>query len=70
MNETHAFYCIRCGNKGIPIVRNSASKREKGHLKRLYCVYCNKEVNHYECRDEQDVIDFRKKYEKGDFDGE
>lgn len=42
------FYCTQCGEKGIPIPRKGAHPREKGHLKKLYCIYCNKETNHVE----------------------
>lgn len=64
---THEFYCVRCGNRGIPIARNEAAQREKGHLKKLYCIHCKEEVNHYECRNEQDVKKFKMKFERGDF---
>ena len=43
------FYCTQCGNKGIPIPRRRTFKREAGHLKNLFCIYCNKETNHVEC---------------------
>lgn len=39
------FYCTICGNKGIPIIRQPSKAREPGHLKKLYCLYCNKETN-------------------------
>ena len=39
------FYCTRCGNKGIPIFRNSGQERPPGHLKKLYCLHCGEEVN-------------------------
>lgn len=44
------FYCTQCGKKGIPIPRQAGSEREAGHLKKLWCLYCNKETNHVECR--------------------
>lgn len=44
------FYCTKCGKKGIGIIRQPNLRREAGHLKKLYCVYCNKETNHVECR--------------------
>ena len=43
------FYCVKCGNKGIPIQRKPWKKREAGHLKKLYCLHCKEEVNHAEC---------------------
>lgn len=39
------FYCTCCGNKNIPIARKLGHAREPGHLKKLYCLYCNKETN-------------------------
>lgn len=47
---TSDFYCVQCGNKGIPIARKVGSQREAGHLKKLYCPYCKEEVNHAEVR--------------------
>ena len=43
-------YCINCGKKGLDIARRSGRYREPGHLKKLYCVYCQKEYNHVEIR--------------------
>ena len=45
----HEFYCTRCGNKGISVVRDKKRSREKGHLKKLYCLTCKEEINHVEC---------------------
>lgn len=52
MNNLHFsdFYCTQCGNKGIPIVRKAGQQRETGHLKKLYCLHCQKETNHVEIR--------------------
>lgn len=44
------FYCTQCGNKGIPIPRKKNAFRESGHLKKLYCIHCKKEINHCEIR--------------------
>ena len=44
------FYCTRCGKRGIPIIRRPGQQREPGHLKKLYCLNCNEEVNHVEIR--------------------
>ncbi len=45
------FYCTQCGNKGIPVIRYDNKIREPGHLKKLYCIYCNQENNHVECKE-------------------
>ena len=44
------FYCVICGEKGLPIVRQKGKEREAGHLKKIYCLKCRKETNHVECR--------------------
>jgi hypothetical protein len=44
------FYCTQCGKRGIPIRRRIGSAREAGHLKKLFCLNCQKETNHVECK--------------------
>lgn len=44
------FYCTQCGKKGIPIARKSSKQKEPEHLKKLYCIYCKKEINHAEVK--------------------
>ena len=44
------MYCTHCGKRGIDIPRKSGQQREAGHLKRLFCLYCQKETNHAEIR--------------------
>ena len=68
-NTQSRFFCTQCGKEGIPIVRKQSAQREPGHLKKLYCIFCQKEVNHAEIREiggytEQD---FRAEYELGRF---
>lgn len=39
--------CSDCGN--IVVIHRKMSKNKKaGHLKKLYCIKCRKEVNHIE----------------------
>lgn len=47
---TSEFYCTCCGKRGIPIARRVGQQREVGHLKRLFCLTCQKETNHAEVR--------------------
>ena len=63
------FYCTQCGNKGLPVQRLKGQEREKGHLKILYCIYCNKETNHVEIRSDQKYTykDFKTEFEYGNF---
>jgi len=44
------FYCVICGNRGLPVVRRKGKEREAGHLKKLFCIHCGKDTNHAECR--------------------
>ena len=62
--EMHSFYCVQCGNKGIPISRVH-NLREKMHLKELWCVHCKEIVNHAECRDDADVRRFKIRFKEG-----
>lgn len=63
------FFCTECGNEGIPIMRPAGQQREPGHLKKLYCIHCKKEVNHAEVREIGGYTeeDFRKEFELGRF---
>ena len=62
-------YCTCCGRKGIPIPRKKGSEREAGHLKKLYCIYCQAEKNHAECKPYSHYSheDFLLEYEHGNF---
>ena len=44
------YYCVKCGNKGLPILRQKGKERELGHLKKLWCLNCQQENNHAEVR--------------------
>ena len=61
----HSFYCLKCGNKGIPIMRRDAKKHTPFHRKKLYCLYCKTEVNHIECTNQLEVAEFKENFEKG-----
>ena len=64
------FYCTRCGNKGIPVFRTAGKEKEPGHLKKLFCLYCQEEVNMVEIRSvgKYHLEDFWMEYEYGNFD--
>ena len=66
------FYCTRCGRRGIPLPRKKSKIHEPGHLKKLYCIYCQEEVNHVEIRPfgSYSYEDFKKEFERGVFDNE
>ena len=65
MFEEHSFYCMKCGYKGIPIQRKSGFQHSKFHRKKLYCIYCQEEVNHVECKNEEDVEEFLENFKNG-----
>lgn len=44
------FYCVVCSNRGLAIPRKKGAQREAGHLKKLYCIYCQRETNHAEIK--------------------
>lgn len=66
---TSDFYCTCCGKKGIPIARKIGQQRKPGHLKRLFCLYCQKETNHAEIRPygSYRYENFKEEYELGRF---
>lgn len=64
-HEEHSFYCIKCGNKGIPLMRKSGFRRERFHRKKLYCPHCKMEVNHVECQTFNDVEEFLENFKNG-----
>lgn len=63
------FYCVLCGNKGLPVWRKTGNEREAGHLKKLYCFKCGKETNHAECKENThyQFEDFQIEFEYGNF---
>lgn len=63
------FFCTKCGHEGLPIMRPKGHRREPGHLKKLYCIYCQEEINHAEIRDIEGYTenDFKQEFELGRF---
>lgn len=67
------MYCTQCGHKNIPVQRKIGREREPGHLKKMWCMYCNKEVNMVEVREfgsGYTVEDFYWEFENGNFTSE
>lgn len=64
------FFCTKCGNEGIPILRRTGKARKAGHLKKLWCLNCKQEVNHVEVKEftyyDKSCFDLEFKY--GNFD--
>lgn len=63
----HDFYCLKCGKKGLPVHRRIGHQYEKFHRKKLYCFYCQEEVNHMECRNQAEIDEFKDAFERGEF---
>lgn len=49
--EKSSMYCTCCGQKGVIIPRKASQQREPGHLKKLYCLNCQRETNFVEIKD-------------------
>ena len=60
-----SFYCLHCGNRGIPIQRSEGKRKKKFHRKKLYCIHCRCEVNHIECRNDAEIEEFKFNFENG-----
>ena len=63
------FYCTKCGKKGFPVVRKVGKEREPGHLKKMYCLYCDEEVNMVEIKSggKYTLENFEIEYKGGNF---
>lgn len=61
----HQFYCMNCGNRGIDLPRKSGQKRERFHKKKMYCFKCREEINHIECKTEEEAQQFKIDFENG-----
>ena len=61
----HDFYCIKCGHKGIPLSRKQGHQHERFHRKKLFCIYCQQEVNHIEFINDEDLAEFKRNFENG-----
>lgn len=68
-NTVNDFYCTKCGKRGIPLVRKAGKQKEQGHLKNLFCIYCQEETNHVELRPfgSYRLEDFLEEFELGRF---
>lgn len=61
----HSFYCIKCGNKGIPLMRKQGFQHERFHRKKMYCPFCKEEVNHIECKTLEEIEEFCENFKNG-----
>jgi hypothetical protein len=65
--EKSEFYCLNCGNKGIPCLRPQGRRRGVFHRKKLYCPTCKATLNHIECKNEYEVHEFKQMFAEGTF---
>ncbi len=65
--RTHDFYCLNCGKRNISVMRPRGFLRERGHRKAMYCPYCKLDVNHLECRNDEDAFNFKIDFEEGKY---
>ena len=65
--DSHDFYCLNCGHKGIPCQRPDNRRREPYHRKKLYCIFCHLECNHIEINTEEQRQEFIELFEAGEF---
>jgi hypothetical protein len=63
----HSFYCMKCGQKGIPLARKEGYQHKSFHRKKMYCVFCKQEVNHIECKNYEEIMKFKEDFESGVF---
>ena len=65
--EIHDFYCIKCGEKALSLPRKISHKYQKHHFKKLWCYHCGQEINTVECRNDQEVKEFKDKWDAGEY---
>ena len=65
--ESHDFYCINCGNKGLPVFRNNGRLHSGFHRKKLWCCHCKTECNHIEIRNQEEKELFMEAFNNGEY---
>lgn len=66
----HDFYCLKCGQRGLPLPRKRSLQHEKFHRKRLYCPWCKVDIAHIEVRTQEELNEFTESFLAGDFEEE
>ena len=65
--QTHRFFCLYCGKEGVPLARKQGYKHGKFHRKKLYCYHCKMDVNHIECKSDEEAYEFKINFENGEY---
>ena len=63
----HDFYCMNCGNRGWTLPRSTSKLHGAFHKKKMYCRFCQTEVNHIETRSDAEAYEFKMLWEQGAF---
>ena len=63
----HDLYCINCGNKSYTLPRKTSKLKEQFHRKLLFCPKCKKEINHIECRNDEEALMFKEAFNNGEY---
>ena len=61
----HSFWCINCGQRGLPVQRRVSHNHSKHHRKKLWCPNCKMEINHVECRNDDEIYEFKENFKNG-----
>ena len=65
--EEHTFWCIKCGKQNFPLQRKVNHRHGKHHRKKLWCINCKQEINCVECRNDDEVAEFKEKFAAGEY---
>ena len=68
--EYHSFYCMNCGKEIFTLPRAKSHQYEKHHRKVLYCPWCKQTLNCIECRNDEEVFDFKEAFLAGEYQNE
>lgn len=67
----HKFLCVNCSYNALPmfVSRDLKEQREAGHLKKMFCLSCGKEINHAEVTESgpYTVTEFHLEWAEGNF---
>lgn len=61
----NTFMCIKCGQAAMSLPRQVSHQYKGGHRKRLYCPYCKTEINCVECKNDEEIFEFKEDFENG-----